>query len=203
MTTTFDVDKNTLIEKVAEELKKNSSIRPPEWAAWVKTGVHKERPPVDHNWWYTRAAAVLVRVNLLGPIGVSKLRTKFGGKKRRGHKPPHFRKGSGNIIRKVLQQLDKAGLIKQTDIKGRKGKVITPSGRSLLDKAATAIYGKSGAEKKKPEPKVEALKQEQPKPEHREQKKPKRGEKIEVTEKISDETLKKAEEIASKAAKKE
>ena len=201
MTTTFDVDKNTLIEKVAEELKKNSSIRPPEWAAWVKTGVHKERPPVDHNWWYTRAAAVLVRVNLLGPIGVSKLRTKFGGKKRRGHKPPHFRKGSGNIIRKVLQQLDKAGLIKQTDIKGKKGKVITPSGHSLLDKTATAIYGRAGL--KRPEPKAEAPKQEQPKPEQREQKKPKRGEKLEVSEKISEETQKKAEHIVEKAAKKE
>jgi len=201
MTTAFDVDKNTLIEKLAEELKKNSNIKPPEWAAWVKTGVHKERPPVKQDWWYARAAAVLARINMMGPVGVSKLRTKYGGKKRRGHKPPHFRKGSGNIIRKVLQQLEKAGLIRQTDTKGRKGRVITPAGRSLLDKTATTLYGRVAA--KKPEPRAEPAKAEQPKPEHKEQKKPKRGEKIEVTEKISDETLKKAEEIASKAAKKE
>ncbi len=197
MTSAFDVDRNTLIERVAEELKKNNNIKPPEWAAWAKTGVHKERPPVRQDWWFTRAAAVLIRINSLGPIGVSKLRTKYGGKKRRGHKPPHFRKGSGSIIRKVLQQLEKAGCIKQTNIKGRKGRVITAAGRSLLDKTATAIYGRVAKKPEAKAPKAEP-KPEQPKPEA---KKPKRGEKVEVTEKISSETIKKAEEIVEKAAK--
>ena len=41
-----------------------------------------------------------------GPIGVSKLRTKYGGKKNRGHKPEHFYKGSGSVARKVLQQFE-------------------------------------------------------------------------------------------------
>jgi small subunit ribosomal protein S19e len=197
MTTSFDVDKNTLIERVAVELKKNNNIKAPEWATWVKTGVHKERPPMDHDWWFSRAAAVLVRINEVGPIGVSKLRTKYGGKKRRGHKPPHSMKGSGNIIRKVLQQLEKAGLIKQTDIKGRKGRVIMPAGRSLLDKTATDIYGRSPKKAERAEPKAEAPKVvAEPKPEA---KKPKRGEKIEVTEKITDETIKKTEKIVEKA----
>lgn len=197
MTTSFDVDKNTLIERVAVELKKNNNIKAPEWATWVKTGVHKERPPMDHDWWYSRAAAVLVKINEKGPIGVSKLRTAYGGKKRRGHKPPHFKKGSGSIIRKVLQQLEKAGYIKQTDIKGRKGRVIMPAGRSLLDKTATQIYGRSPKKAEKIEPKAEAPKvAAEAKPEA---KKAKRGEKIEVTEKITDETIKKTERLVEKA----
>ena len=70
-----EVPQDELIKKVAEELK--SIIGQPEWAPFVKTGNHKERPPVDNDWWYIRAASVLRKVYLLGPIGVSKLRTKY------------------------------------------------------------------------------------------------------------------------------
>lgn len=131
-----DVHPTELIEKAAESLKKLNDIKPPEWAPFVKTGVHKERPPVREDWWYARSAAVLRKVAILGPIGVSKLRTKYGGKKNRGHKPDKFFKGSGNIIRKVLQQLEKAGLIKQINKSGKKGRIITPKGTSLLTRAA-------------------------------------------------------------------
>ena len=94
-----------------------------------------------------RAAAVLRSVYMLGPIGVSKLRTKYGGKKRRGHKMSHFRKGSGNVIRKLLQQLEKAGLIKFVEKGVHKGRIITPKGMSILDKTAISIS------KSKPKPK--------------------------------------------------
>ena len=108
----YDVYPNELIEKVAEELKKIEEIKPPVWTAFAKTGAHRERAPLEKDWWYKRAAAILRSVAVLGPIGVSKLRTKYGGKKRRGHKKPEFRKGSGSVVRKCLQQLEKAGLIK-------------------------------------------------------------------------------------------
>ena len=135
----FDVYPNDLIKEAAEELKKIPEIKPPEWIGFVKTGRHKERVPANSDWWHTRAAAVLRSVYKLGPIGVSKLRTKYGGKKRRGHKKAHTYRGSGNIIRKCLQQLEKAGFIKQTIIKGRKGRIITPKGTSFLDKIAVRI----------------------------------------------------------------
>jgi len=48
-------------------------------------------------------------------------------------KPEKFYKGSGNIIRKILQQLEKAELIKQNE-QGRKGRIVTNKGRSFLDK---------------------------------------------------------------------
>ena len=164
-----DVSPNELIAKVAEELKKMETIKAPEWARFAKTGVHKERAPEGKDWWYQRAAAVLRSVAVLGPIGVSKLRTKYGGKKRRGHKKAAFRRGSGSVIRKVLQQLEKAELIKFVEKGVHKGKVIAPKGASLLDKTAAAI-SKATPKKvvKKPEVKEEVKKEAKPKAEEKE-----------------------------------
>jgi len=143
MPSMFDVKPEALVIQAAQVLKQSEQIKPPQWAAFVKTGMHKERPPQDPDWWYTRSAAVLRKIRVRGPIGVSKLRRAYGGKKNRGNKPEHFYKGSGNILRKVLQQLEKAGLARQVDIQGRKGRVITPKGVSLLDKAAQVVLSKS------------------------------------------------------------
>jgi len=139
-----DVSKTDLIEKAAEELKNMPELTQPEWATFVKTGVHKERPPMRDDWWHVRAAAVLTRIAKVGPIGVSKLRVKYGGKKRRGHKPAHFYRGSGNILRKILQQLEKAGLAKQETKGVHKGRIITPKGASILGKASNTLQQKNG-----------------------------------------------------------
>ena len=180
--TIHDVYPTELIEKVAEELKKIEEIKPPVWARFVKTGVHRERAPANPDWWHVRAAAVLRAVYMLGPIGVSKLRTKYGGKKRRGHKMPEFRKGSGSVIRKVLQQLEKAQLIKFVEKGVHKGRVIAPKGKSLLDKAAVAIS------KTKPKPKVvKGAPKEKPKVEE----KPAAEQIIEEAKKASKEEIKK------------
>jgi small subunit ribosomal protein S19e len=137
MATIYDVDTNELIEKAAEKLKSISEIKAPSWAPFVKTGVHKERAPAQENWWELRTAAILRTIYRLGPIGVSKLRIKYGGNKNRGVKPDKFYRASGSIIRKILQQLDKAGLTKFGEVgknKVHKGRIITPKGKSLLDK---------------------------------------------------------------------
>jgi small subunit ribosomal protein S19e len=172
MATSYDVPTNDLLERTAQKLKAVSDIKPPEWATFIKTGVHKERPPVSNDWWYMRAAAILRSVYNLGPIGVSKLRTKYGGNKNRGHKPGKFYKGSGSIVRKCLQQLTNAGLLVDKEKNGRKGKVITPKGASLLDKTAGEIYKEIKAKKRvapKPEPKpqVKEEKKEAPKAEEK------------------------------------
>ncbi len=144
MPTIYDVDPLTFIRKAAEALEKLPSLKPPTWAGFVKTGVHKERPPEQRNWWSLRAASVLRSIYKLGPVGVSKLRKKYGGKKRRGHQPPEFRKASGNIIRKILQQLEKEQFIKQTTIGAHKGRIVTPKGKSFLDTIAKQFYEKRG-----------------------------------------------------------
>lgn len=121
-----------LIRRLALRMKKDKVIEAPEWASFVKTGVHKERAPVSKDWWYERSASVLRRISLLGPIGVSKLRTKYGGRKNRGHKPEHFYKGSGKVIRTVLQQLEFAQLVKQGSAGGHKGRILTAKGQKLI-----------------------------------------------------------------------
>src|SRR3989338_8326027 len=139
MTHILSVEANSLLPKVADELKKLKLVQPPEWAGFVKTGRHKERLPDDPDWWYHRSAAILRSIAKSGPVGTQKLRTKYGGLKGRGHKPERFYKASGSIIRKIMQQLETSGLIKQTQKGAHKGRIATPKGISFLDKLAMQI----------------------------------------------------------------
>ena len=123
---------NIVIEKLADKLKRLNSIKKPEWADFVKTGSFKERSPVNKDWWFIRSAAILRSVTMLGPIGVSKLRKKYGGKKNRGMKPEKFYLASGSIIRKVLQQLELEELIKKKEEGIHKGRLITKKGLDLI-----------------------------------------------------------------------
>lgn len=148
MTDILAVNPNELIDKAAEELKKQKLVQPTEWSKFVKTGHHKERLPDNNGWWYYRSAAILRSIVKLGPIGTQKLRTKYGGKKRRGHKPERFSKASGSITRKILQQLEKAELIKQTEKGVHKGRVLTAKGDSFLNKIAVQIAKRAHKESK-------------------------------------------------------
>jgi small subunit ribosomal protein S19e len=163
MATIYDVDASDLIEKIVEELKKDENISPPDWAGFVKTGMSKDRVPANKDWWYVRAAAIFRTIYKYGPIGVSKLRVKYGGKKNRGNKPSRFYPGSGNIIRKVLQQLEKSEYLKKDDKSGHKGRNLTSKGRSFLDKLSTKICKEKGTlTKAKSKPEKETKKQEKP-----------------------------------------
>jgi small subunit ribosomal protein S19e len=132
MTTVYDVPADLLIRKVAEALKARQEIKPPAWAAFAKTGVHKELPPEDPDWWYVRSAAVMRRVYVDGPLGVQRMRSFYGGKKDRGSKPNAFRKGSGSVLRKALQQLEACKYI----VHDKAGRRISPEGQSFMDAMA-------------------------------------------------------------------
>ena len=137
MTTAYDVPAELLINKLSEYLMENMrDVQPPIWAGYVKTGSHVERVPQNPDWWYLRTASMLRKLYMNGPVGVSKLRKDYGGRKRRGVKPAHFAKAGGNIIRTILQQLEQAGLAQKDGIKGR---IVSGKGRSLLDAMATQI----------------------------------------------------------------
>ncbi len=136
MTSIRDAKPSALIQKTAQELKAIKEMQAPEWSRFVKTGAGKERPPVAEDWWQTRAAAVLRRVAVTGLVGVSKLRNKYSAKKNMGHAPERVYRASGKIIRTILQQLEKSGLVKYTQRGVKKGREITPKGMSLLAKAA-------------------------------------------------------------------
>ncbi len=135
MTTVYDVPADLLISTIAKELIENKKVNPPEWAKFVKTGVHKERRPEDMDWWYTRCASILRRVYIDGPVGLNSLRSYYGGKKDKGCEPEKFAKGSGSIIRTALHQLEDAGYI----AKIKEGRIVTPAGKSFLDKTSNIV----------------------------------------------------------------
>jgi len=135
MTTVYDVESGALVKAAAEDLK--TKIKAPEWAPFVKTGVSKERPPEDPNWWYVRTASLLRKIYLKGPIGVSHLRKEYRSKKNRGVKPEASFLASGKIIRLGVQQLEGLGFIKKT--KANEGREITPAGVKYLDNLAHKV----------------------------------------------------------------
>ena len=147
MTTVHDAPVDQLIAAVASDLKDNIKTEKPAWAEHVKTGTSRERQPEDTNWWWIRSASVLRRVYLNGPIGVQRLRSAYGSKKRRGVEPGEFRRASGKILRTILQQLDKAeftkksltsrGLADKSQVIA--GREITPKGMAYLDKIASSL----------------------------------------------------------------
>jgi len=136
MTTVYDVPADLLIKRTAENLKKMTEITPPEWAPYVKTGRHRERPPMEQDWWHTRVAAVLRKVYINGPIGTERLTSMFGGAADRGSKPDAAVKGAGSIVRTSRQQLEKAKLLQNIE---KKGRMVTPEGRKFLDNIAHEI----------------------------------------------------------------
>ena len=136
MTTVYDVPATPLIQQVAAKLKGENAIQPPQWAPFVTTGIHAEKPPVEADWWHTRAAAVLRKVYVMGPIGTERLRAEFGGSRDRGSKPNRAKAGSGSIVRECLQQLEKAGFVENVKGEGRR---VSAKGRSLLDNSAHEV----------------------------------------------------------------
>jgi small subunit ribosomal protein S19e len=147
MTTVFDVPADRIIEAAALQLKGMKEIAAPEWAAFAKTGVHREKPPVRKDWWHVRSAAILRKVYLQGPIGTERLAASFGGSADNGSAPNHAAKSSRSVVRKSLQQLKAAGLV-VSEPKNR-GAVITPKGQSFLDNVAHDVMKELAA--KRPE----------------------------------------------------
>ncbi|MHA2232446.1 MAG: 30S ribosomal protein S19e [Candidatus Hodarchaeales archaeon] len=138
MATVYQVPADILITALAEDLKSEFSnfIQPPPWAHYSKTGRHRSKAPEREDWWYVRAASLLRKVSIKGPIGIEHLRKLYGGRKNFGVSPDHFVKGSGSVQRKLLHQLERAGLVR---ILPGKGRTPTPQGQALLDKTAFKV----------------------------------------------------------------
>lgn len=139
MTTPHDVPPALLIEALAAKLRERPGLQPPPWAKYAKTGVHREKAPVNRDWWHVRVAAVLRKVYIDGPIGVERLRGAYGGARDRGSAPDRAKKGSGSIIREALQQLEKEKLVDNVKSEGRR---VTPQGRKLVDDTAYEVKQK-------------------------------------------------------------
>jgi small subunit ribosomal protein S19e len=139
----YEVDQQKLILATAEKLKGIKEIKPPKWIYYVKSGAHRERLIEDpENFWYIRASSILRKC--IDPIGVSRLRKIYGDRKRRGVAPRKHVRARGAIIRKILQQLEAAGLVEKCKIEKRiMGRKITSKGLALLKSAAKELKGKA------------------------------------------------------------
>jgi small subunit ribosomal protein S19e len=128
----FTKDPETYIIALAAELKKMPEFEVPIWMNFVKSGVSRQRPPADVNFWYVRAASILRQLYVKGVVGVGRLRTRYGSRKDRGGRPDAFMKSSGKIIRVILQQAEKAGLVEKIS-RLQHGRRLTVKGREFLD----------------------------------------------------------------------
>lgn len=131
--TVYEIPAQEYNDKLALALKKLNEFEMPEWAFYVKTGVHKTMPPVNNEWWYNRAASILRQIYINKVVGVQRLKNKYGGRQVRGSKPEKFHKASGKIIRVILQQGEKAGFLEKVKEGRRFGRKLTIKGKEFLD----------------------------------------------------------------------
>ncbi|KAI9781284.1 MAG: 40S ribosomal protein S19 [Geoglossum umbratile] len=129
-----DVEAQKFIDAYAAFLKRQGKLPIPGWVDTVKTGHFKELPPQNIDWFYIRAASVARHVYLRKTVGVGRLRKAHGGQKNRGSRPSHHVDASGSVDRKIMQALEKIGVLEQDEEKG--GRRITPSGQRDLDRIA-------------------------------------------------------------------
>lgn len=140
MTTLYDAPAEEIIEALAEKLAEEDAVEEPDWLQFTKSGVDRELPPEQEDFWTRRSASVLRKVAIDGPVGVGSLRTEYGSAKQGSNRyrvrPRQQSEGSGNILRTILQQLEDAGYVETAEGEGRK---VTPAGHRLLDETAAEV----------------------------------------------------------------
>ncbi|KAL9633576.1 MAG: hypothetical protein Q9164_004620 [Protoblastenia rupestris] len=136
-----DVDAHKFISAYSAFLKRQGKLPIPGWVDTVKTSPSKELPPQSIDWFYTRAAAVARHVYLRKTVGVGRMRKVHGSTKNRGSRPSHHVDASGSVDRKVMQALEKIGVLEQDEDKG--GRRITQSGQRDLDRIAQTTLEES------------------------------------------------------------
>jgi small subunit ribosomal protein S19e len=150
MVNVHDVPSGKLLQALSEQLKGETSLQPPEWSKFAKTGSHAERPPTNPDWWYTRAASVLRKLYLHSPLGLGDFQRTYGGSKAVAYFPKHHRDAGGSSVRLILKQLEKAGLVdKAKSSKGRVlGRMLTPKGTKMVDTLSKQLFADLAKEDK-------------------------------------------------------
>ena len=135
MAKVFDVPADIFISRLTQILK-NEEISVPDWAPFVKTGSHAEKPPQNSEWWYVRCASILRKIYFHNPVSIKELRSMYGGAKPVGYGAAHHKDASGAIIRNAVHTLEKLGYIEKVE---KKGRILTKQGIKKLDVLATEI----------------------------------------------------------------
>ncbi len=137
MASVYEVDASELVRAAAQGLKTVIKEQP-DYLHYAKSGAGKERQPQDPDFWYVRSASLLRYVYTSGPVGVSRLRERYGSRKEHVMHRKHHVDAGGSAITDSLNALEKANLVKKTP----KGREITPKGRSFLDKVSGELSKK-------------------------------------------------------------
>lgn len=142
MPTVFEVAAELFLEKLAAELKEAVvEVKPPAWAGRAKSSAHSEMPPLADDWWYVRAASLMRKLYVHGAEGIRHLSAAYGGRMSKGPASERAWAGGRSSIRKILQQLEAAGLVEK---QGKEGRALTGKGRALMDQLASGI-GRAGS----------------------------------------------------------
>ena len=129
-----DVAAQDFINAYASFLQRQGKLEVPGYVDIVKTSSGNEMPPQDaEGWFYKRAASVARHIYLRKEVGVGKLNKLYGNTKNRGVRPSKHIDASGSINRKVVQALEKIGVV---EISPRGGRKISENGQRDLDRIA-------------------------------------------------------------------
>ncbi|KAI5476924.1 40S ribosomal protein s19 [Pseudohyphozyma bogoriensis] len=134
-----DVTAEEFIKAYSSHLKRSGKIEVPTWVDVVKTGRGKELAPYDPDWFYIRAGRFFIRrhIYLRKHVGVGALQKLHGQSANRGNRPSHHTESSGSVERKILQALEKIGVLEKDTANG--GRRISQDGQRDLDRIASAI----------------------------------------------------------------
>ncbi|GMM43184.1 hypothetical protein FOG51_01649 [Hanseniaspora uvarum] len=132
-----NVPAQEFINAYAVFLQKQGKLEVPNYVDIVKTSAGNEMPPQDaEGWFYKRAASVARHIYLRKHVGVGALNKLYGGAKNRGVRPNKHVDASGSINRRVLQSLEKIGVLEKAPNGGRR---ISENGFRDLDRIAGQI----------------------------------------------------------------
>ncbi|AWU74940.1 uncharacterized protein C5L36_0B02040 [Pichia kudriavzevii] len=132
--TVRDVSAHEFINAYAQFLQRQGKLEVPSYVELVKTSAGNELPPQDaEGWFYKRAASVARHIYLRKHVGIGKLNKVYGGSKNRGPRPGKHVDASGSVNRRVVQALEKIGVLELAANGGRK---ISENGQRDLDRIA-------------------------------------------------------------------
>ncbi|PVH14653.1 40S ribosomal protein S19-B [Candidozyma duobushaemuli] len=122
------------INAYAQFLQRQGKLEVPGYVELVKTSAGNELPPQEsETWFYKRAASAARHIYLRKHVGVGKLNKLYGGSINRGFRPHKHADASGSVNRKVVQALEKIGVV---EISPKGGRKISENGQRDLDRIA-------------------------------------------------------------------